>query len=134
MPAYTGIAIPASTTCSAMAADNRLPVGGTASSRPQELGVKALVPPQMLVNRMMVDDAVVEAPNLGAHFTTTAPDYGRDEKFQRHYAEAAADNDRKGLGEVCLGPTLDRVARTIINRPCALSQRQRTSTAAEVCV
>lgn len=46
------------------------------------------VPPQaLLVNRMMVD-AVVEAPG-GAHFTTAAPDYGRDEKFQRHYAEAA---------------------------------------------
>jgi glutaconate CoA-transferase, subunit A len=41
----------------------------------------------MLVNRMMVD-AVVEAPG-GSHFTTAAPDYGRDEKFQRHYAEAA---------------------------------------------
>lgn len=50
----------------------------------------ASVPPQaLLVNRMMVD-AVVEAPN-GAHFTTAAPDYGRDEKFQRHYAEAAGD-------------------------------------------
>ena len=31
---------------------------------------------------------MVEAPG-GAHFTTAAPDYGRDEKFQRHYAEAA---------------------------------------------
>ena len=37
-------------------------------------------------------DAVVEAPG-GAHFTTAAPDYGRDEKFQRHYAEAAASDD-----------------------------------------
>jgi hypothetical protein len=43
----------------------------------------------LLVNRMMVD-AVVEAPN-GAHFTTAAPDYGRDETFQRHYAQAADD-------------------------------------------
>ena len=41
----------------------------------------------LLINRMMVD-AVVEAPG-GAHFTTGAADYGRDEKFQRHYAEAA---------------------------------------------
>ena len=41
----------------------------------------------LLVNRMMVD-GVVEAPG-GAHFTTGAADYGRDEKFQRHYAEAA---------------------------------------------
>lgn len=48
------------------------------------------VPPQaLLVNRMMVDH-VVEAPN-GAHFTTAAPDYARDEKFQRHYAAAAAE-------------------------------------------
>lgn len=52
----------------------------------------AAVPPQaLLVNRMMVDK-VVEAPN-GAHFTTAAPDYGRDEKFQRHYVEAAASEE-----------------------------------------
>ena len=50
------------------------------------------VPPQaLLVNRMMVDQ-VVEAPG-GAHFTTAAPDYGRDERFQRHYAQAAAQHD-----------------------------------------
>jgi acyl CoA:acetate/3-ketoacid CoA transferase alpha subunit len=49
------------------------------------------VPPQaLLVNRMMVDH-VVEAPG-GAHFTTAATDYDRDEKFQRHYAQAAADD------------------------------------------
>jgi glutaconate CoA-transferase subunit A len=53
------------------------------------------VPPQaLMVNRMMVD-AVVEAPN-GAHFTTNLPDYGRDEKFQRHYAQAATDVDGWG--------------------------------------
>ena len=41
------------------------------------------VPPQaLLVNRMMVDQ-VIEAPG-GAHFTTSEPDYGRDEKFQQH--------------------------------------------------
>jgi glutaconate CoA-transferase subunit A len=33
---------------------------------------------------------VVEAPN-GAHFTSCAPDYGRDEAFQRAYVEAAKD-------------------------------------------
>ena len=49
--------------------------------------VKAVPPQALLVNRMMVDH-VVEAPG-GAHFTTAAPDYGRDEKFQRHYAQAA---------------------------------------------
>jgi len=51
--------------------------------------VNAVPPQALLVNRMMVDH-VVEAPG-GAHFTTAAPDYGRDEKFQRHYAQAAAD-------------------------------------------
>ena len=49
--------------------------------------VKSVVPQQLLINRMMVD-TVVEAPN-GSHFTTNEPDYRRDEKFQRHYAEAA---------------------------------------------
>jgi glutaconate CoA-transferase subunit A len=33
---------------------------------------------------------VVEAPR-GAHFTSCDPDYGRDEAFQREYADAAAD-------------------------------------------
>jgi glutaconate CoA-transferase, subunit A len=49
--------------------------------------VKAVPRQALIINRMMVD-AVVEAPG-GAHFTTGASDYGRDEKFQRHYAEAA---------------------------------------------
>jgi glutaconate CoA-transferase subunit A len=31
----------------------------------------------------------VEAPN-GAHFTDCAPDYSRDEAFQRRYARSAA--------------------------------------------
>ena len=39
-----------------------------------------------------VTDTVVEAPN-GAHFTTNEPDYKRDEKFQRHYAEAASSDE-----------------------------------------
>jgi glutaconate CoA-transferase subunit A len=39
------------------------------------------------VNRLMVD-GVVEAPN-GAHFTSCAPDYERDETFQREYAASA---------------------------------------------
>ncbi|NBP86356.1 MAG: CoA transferase subunit A [Mycobacteriaceae bacterium] len=51
--------------------------------------VSAVAPQALLVNRMMVDH-VVEAPG-GAHFTTAAPDYGRDESFQQHYAQAAAD-------------------------------------------
>ena len=56
---------------------------------PTEELVKSVPPQALLVNRMMVD-RVVEAPN-GAHFTTAAADYGRDEKFQRHYASAAAE-------------------------------------------
>ena len=43
----------------------------------------------LLLNRLMID-GVVETPN-GAHFTTCVPDYGRDERFQKAYATAAAD-------------------------------------------
>jgi glutaconate CoA-transferase, subunit A len=58
---------------------------------PTEDLVKAVPPQALLVNRMMVD-TVVEAPG-GAHFTTAAPDYGRDERFQRHYASCAGAED-----------------------------------------
>ncbi len=34
-------------------------------------------------------DGVVETPN-GAHFTSCAPDYERDEEFQTEYAASAA--------------------------------------------
>ncbi|MCV7346873.1 cholesterol ring-cleaving hydrolase subunit IpdA [Mycolicibacterium rhodesiae] len=53
--------------------------------------VKSVPVQALLINRMMVD-SVVEAPG-GAHFTTAEPDYRRDEKFQRHYAEAAASDE-----------------------------------------
>jgi glutaconate CoA-transferase subunit A len=53
--------------------------------------VKAVPPQALLINRMMVD-TVVEAPG-GAHFTTAEPDYRRDEKFQRHYADAAGSDE-----------------------------------------
>lgn len=53
--------------------------------------VKSVPPQALLINRMMVD-SVVEAPG-GAHFTTAEPDYRRDEKFQRHYAEAASSDE-----------------------------------------
>jgi glutaconate CoA-transferase subunit A len=43
---------------------------------------------QLRISRMMVD-GVVEAPG-GAHFTACAPDYGRDEAFQKAYAASAA--------------------------------------------
>jgi glutaconate CoA-transferase subunit A len=42
----------------------------------------------LLINRSMVD-AVVETPH-GAHFTSCVPDYGRDEAFQKEYADSAA--------------------------------------------
>ena len=48
-------------------------------------------PTRMRIHRWMVS-GVVEAPN-GAHFTSCAPDYGRDEPFQRAYATAARDPD-----------------------------------------
>jgi glutaconate CoA-transferase subunit A len=41
------------------------------------------------LSRLQVD-GVIEAP-LGAHFTDCEPDYGRDEAFQREYADSAAD-------------------------------------------
>ena len=44
------------------------------------------------LNRLMVD-GVVEAPG-GAHFTLCAPDYGRDEAFQREYVATAGDEDK----------------------------------------
>jgi glutaconate CoA-transferase, subunit A len=86
--AYTGID-PYFDDLFLMAADRRyLSVERVAST--DEL-VKAVPPQGLLVNRMMVD-AVVEAPG-GAHFTTAAPDYGRDEKFQRFYAQAASSQE-----------------------------------------
>lgn len=45
----------------------------------------------LLINRGAVS-GVVQTPN-GAHFTTAAPDYGRDEAFQRAYAAAGKDLD-----------------------------------------
>jgi hypothetical protein len=54
--------------------------------------VKSVPLQALLLNRMMVD-GVVEAPN-GAHFTVSGDDYARDEKFQRHYVEAAGDRQQ----------------------------------------
>lgn len=45
-------------------------------------------PATLRINRLLVT-GVVEAPN-GAHFTSCAPDYDRDEEFQREYAGSAA--------------------------------------------
>lgn len=46
-------------------------------------------PPQSLLCNRSMTDGVVETPG-GAHFTSCVPDYGRDEEFQRHYAQEAA--------------------------------------------
>ncbi|MGW7691308.1 CoA transferase subunit A [Streptomyces asiaticus] len=46
-------------------------------------------PQTLLVSRAYIN-GVVEAPG-GAHFTSCAPDYDRDEAFQRAYAQAATD-------------------------------------------
>lgn len=46
----------------------------------------------LLLSRALVH-GVVETPN-GAHFTTAAPDYGRDEAFQKHYAASAKDPEQ----------------------------------------
>jgi glutaconate CoA-transferase, subunit A len=49
-------------------------------------------PPQsLLISRLLVD-GVIEAPN-GAHFTSCAPDYERDEEFQKAYAASAKTPD-----------------------------------------
>ncbi|ORV46584.1 CoA-transferase [Mycolicibacter engbaekii] len=58
---------------------------------PTEELIASTSPQTQLINRMMVDK-VVEAPG-GAHFTLGAADYARDEKFQRHYAEAAKSDE-----------------------------------------
>ncbi|MFI6359095.1 CoA transferase subunit A [Streptomyces sp. NPDC050743] len=49
--------------------------------------LKEAGPQSLLVKRAFVV-GVVETPN-GAHFTSCAPDYDRDEAFQRAYAQAA---------------------------------------------
>ncbi|MDP5181936.1 CoA-transferase [Blastococcus sp. BMG 814] len=52
----------------------------------------AAAPVQSLLVRRSDVRGVVEAP-MGAHFTTCEPDYGRDEAFQREYAQAAANDE-----------------------------------------
>ena len=86
--AYTGID-PYFDDLFLMAADRRLL--SVERVVPTEELVKAVPPQALLINRMMVD-SVIEAAG-GAHFTTAEPDYRRDEKFQRHYAEAAGSDE-----------------------------------------
>jgi glutaconate CoA-transferase subunit A len=49
-------------------------------------------PVQSIVVHRLLADAVVETPR-GAHFTSCAPDYERDEEFQREYVKAAGSPD-----------------------------------------
>jgi glutaconate CoA-transferase subunit A len=49
-------------------------------------------PPQSLLITRLMTDGVVETPN-GAHFTSCAPDYERDEAFQREYAATAKSDE-----------------------------------------
>jgi glutaconate CoA-transferase, subunit A len=51
--------------------------------------IAAAHPATLRISRAVVS-GVVQAPN-GAHFTSCVPDYGRDERFQREYVQAAAD-------------------------------------------
>ena len=61
------------------------------------LSTEKVIPPEdlakegpaqsLLISRLLVD-GVIEAPN-GAHFTSCAPDYERDEPFQKAYAASA---------------------------------------------
>ncbi|WP_067681324.1 CoA transferase subunit A [Nocardia miyunensis] len=81
--AYTGVD-PYMDDLYALAADKRyLSVDRLVET--EEL-VKTVPQQALILNRMMVD-GVVEAPG-GAHFTFSGS-YRRDEKFQRHYVEAA---------------------------------------------
>jgi glutaconate CoA-transferase subunit A len=50
----------------------------------------ATAPVQSLLLSRMFVTGVVESPG-SAHFTSCAPDYGRDESFQRHYVASARD-------------------------------------------
>ena len=59
---------------------------------PTEELTKVAHPVTVRISRMLVT-GVIEAPN-GAHFTSCAPDYGRDEAFQSAYVEAAGDAGR----------------------------------------
>src|SRR5688500_18502384 len=50
----------------------------------------AVAPVQTLLIKRFMVRGVAEAPG-GAHFTSSEPDYGRDEEFQREYVRAAGE-------------------------------------------
>ncbi|MEV6319029.1 CoA-transferase [Streptomyces sp. NPDC051776] len=68
----------------------------------------------LLVSRHAVS-GVIEAPN-GAHFTSCAPDYDRDEPFQRAYATAAADPGTwRGFADRFLSHPTESAYRSAVN-------------------
>jgi glutaconate CoA-transferase subunit A len=71
------------------------------------------------IHRWMVH-GVVEAPR-GAHFTSCVPDYGRDEAFQRAYAQAAKDPAawREFAATYLRGSESDYQAAVAARRPLA---------------
>ncbi|MFG3252935.1 CoA transferase subunit A [Streptomyces sp. NPDC048172] len=70
-------------------------------------------PPQSLVIQRQHVTGVVRAPR-GAHFTSCAPDYARDEAFQRAYAKAAGDLDAwRAFEERFLGGGEDDYQRAV---------------------
>jgi glutaconate CoA-transferase subunit A len=71
------------------------------------------------IHRWMVH-GVVAAPR-GAHFTSCVPDYGRDEAFQRAYAQAAKDPGawREFAGTYLRGSESDYQAAVAARRPLA---------------
>lgn len=74
------------------------------------------------IHRWMVD-GVVEAPN-GAHFTSCVPDYGRDEAFQRAYADAAKDPGAWAeFSAAYLGGTESGYQRAVASRPARAEAR-----------
>ncbi|WP_068269036.1 CoA transferase subunit A [Aldersonia kunmingensis] len=81
----------------------------------------------LLLNRLMVD-GVVEAPN-GAHFTLAGEDYGRDEKFQRHYVEAAGDPEtwQKFVDTYLSGSEADYQAAVKRFHDAELAERQKNT-------
>jgi glutaconate CoA-transferase, subunit A len=95
------VAVPALELDVALVHMNRGDAGGNGQYLGVDPSVERLVPTDDLaahgslqtlrINRLMVD-GVVEAP-FGAHFTSCAPDYERDETFQREYAATARDED-----------------------------------------
>ncbi|MEU6083176.1 CoA-transferase [Streptomyces sp. NPDC047108] len=75
---------------------------------------KAGGPQTLLVSRHAVT-GVIEAPG-GAHFTSCAPDYDRDEPFQRAYATAAADPAAwREFADRFLSPPTENAYRSAVN-------------------